>query len=65
MLRFCEDPTVPEIAAQMQLAPGTVKRYLSNAVHKLETRLGPMPSLHVPDDDDVVAAGLSTRAARI
>ena len=52
VLRFFEDLTVPEIADQMGLAQGTVKRYLSNAVHKLEARLGPMPQL---DADDGVA----------
>ncbi len=46
VLRYYEDLTVPEIAERMSLAGGTVKRYLSNAVHKLETHLGPMPSLH-------------------
>lgn len=42
VLRFYADLTVPDIAAQMQLSPGTVKRYLSNAIHKLEGILGPM-----------------------
>ena len=49
VLRFYEDLTVPEIAHQMGLAPGTVKRYLSNAVHTLEERLGPVQSL-APDE---------------
>ncbi|RYV51429.1 sigma-70 family RNA polymerase sigma factor [Pengzhenrongella frigida] len=58
VLRYYEDLTVPEIAAQLQLAPGTVKRYLSNAVHKLEARLGPTPSLHLPDAvGDVIVVG--------
>ena len=55
VLRFYDDLTVAEIAARLNLAPGTVKRYLSNAVHKLESRLGPMASLHLPDGDDVLA----------
>jgi len=61
VLRYYDDLTVPEIAAQLKLAPGTVKRYLSNAVHKLEARLGPTPSLHVPDGDRTVV--LVDRAA--
>jgi RNA polymerase sigma factor (sigma-70 family) len=40
VLRYYSDLTVPEIAAQMGLAEGTVKRYLSNALHRLEARLG-------------------------
>lgn len=32
-----------EVAEQLNLAPGTVKRYLSNARQKLEQRLGPLP----------------------
>jgi RNA polymerase sigma factor (sigma-70 family) len=48
VLRFYEDLTVPEIADRMGLATGSVKRYLSNAVAKLETRLGPMPDLRPP-----------------
>lgn len=42
VLRFYEDLTVPEIADRMGLAQGTVKRYLSNAVRRLEERLGPV-----------------------
>lgn len=52
VLRFFEDLTVPEIADRMGLAQGTVKRYLSDALGRLEQRLGPMP---VDDHhDDVV-----------
>ncbi|GEL95805.1 sigma-70 family RNA polymerase sigma factor [Cellulomonas composti] len=43
VLRWCEDLTVPEVAARMGLADGTVKRYLSTAGHKLEALLGPLP----------------------
>lgn len=42
VLRFYEDMTVAEIAEQMQVSAGSIKRYLSNAVHKLEIVLGPM-----------------------
>jgi RNA polymerase sigma factor (sigma-70 family) len=42
VLRFYEDLTVPDVADRMGLAEGTVKRYLSNALHKLGARLGPL-----------------------
>lgn len=67
VLRFYEDLTIIEVADRMQLAPGTVKRYLSNAMHKLEARLGPMPEPGPePDDDDVstvVPASVARRTA--
>ena len=47
VLRYFEDLTVPDAAEAMGLAEGTVKRYLSNAIHKLEQRLGAMPSLAI------------------
>lgn len=43
VLRYLEDLTVPDVAAHMGLAVGTVKRYLSTASAKLAQRLGPMP----------------------
>ena len=45
VLRYCEDLTVPEVAARMELAEGTVKRYLSTATRKLTDLLGPLPQL--------------------
>lgn len=42
MLRFFDDLTVPEIARQLGIAPGSVKRYLSDAIHKLERVMGPL-----------------------
>lgn len=50
VLRYYEDLTVPEIADRMNLAEGTVKRYLSNALGKLQDRLGPLTL----DHDDAV-----------
>lgn len=47
VLRFYEDLTVPAVAARLGLADGTVKRYLSTAVHKLEQRLGPVDAASV------------------
>jgi RNA polymerase sigma-70 factor (ECF subfamily) len=51
VLRYYEDLTIAEVAEQMQLAPGTVKRYLSNAVHRLEAHLGPMTAADGDDED--------------
>lgn len=42
VLRYFADRTVPEVARELHLAEGTVKRYLSHATHKLETLLGPL-----------------------
>lgn len=40
VLRFFDDLTVPDIAGQLGLAPGSVKRYLSDGMRALELRLG-------------------------
>ncbi|MFS0702323.1 RNA polymerase sigma factor [Cellulomonas sp. 179-A 4D5 NHS] len=45
VLRFYDDLTVPQVAEVMQVAEGTVKRYLSNALHRLEARLGTLDPL--------------------
>ena len=42
VLRFYEDLTVAEIAEQLGVSVGAVKRYLSMGVHALEDRLGPV-----------------------
>src|SRR5450830_610331 len=49
VLRFYDDLTVPEIARQLGLSDGTVKRYLSDAIDALEGVLGPLPDSHVED----------------
>lgn len=54
VLRYWDDFTVPRIAAELDLAEGTVKRYLSQAM----TRLG--DSLR-PDDDAAVVSPTSKR----
>jgi len=40
VLRFYDDMTTSAIAQHLDLADGTVKRYLSNAVEKLRPRMG-------------------------
>lgn len=49
VLRFYDDLTVPEIARQLGLSDGTVKRYLSDAIGALEGVLGPLPDAHTED----------------
>ncbi|MGO1316998.1 MAG: RNA polymerase sigma factor [Cellulomonadaceae bacterium] len=53
VLRFFDDLTVPQIATELALAQGTVKRYLSDALARLEAQLGPLPG---PALDDLDAA---------
>jgi RNA polymerase sigma factor (sigma-70 family) len=55
VLRFFGELTVPEVADQMGISQGSIKRYLSNAIGKLEQRLGPMPSLRSTPDTVAVA----------
>lgn len=50
VLRFFDDLTVPAIAGQLGLAPGSVKRYLSDGMRALELRLGAL------DDADLALA---------
>lgn len=57
VLRFYDDLTVAEIAQRLGLAEGTVKRYLSDAVGRLEDVLGPvMSSSERPDTVDIKEA---------
>lgn len=42
VLRFFDDLTVPQIARQLGIAEGTVKRYLSDAMSQLQLALGPL-----------------------
>jgi len=58
VLHYGEDLSVAEVAAQLHLAQGTVKRYLSDARHKLEPMLGPLP-----DADDEIVVELAARKA--
>ena len=51
VLRFYEDLTAREIGERLGLGEGTVKRYLSIAVGRMEGLLGPLPPSQA---DDVV-----------
>ncbi|MGP7960072.1 SigE family RNA polymerase sigma factor [Sanguibacter sp. A247] len=51
VLRFYDDMTVPQIAAELGLAQGSVKRYLADAVARLEHQLGPLADAHHIDLD--------------
>lgn len=42
VLRFYEDLTIAEIARELALSDGAVKRYLSDGTRTLERRLGPV-----------------------
>lgn len=63
VLRHFDDLTVPEVAAELNLSDGAVKRYLSDATKKLRATLG--SAVTVPPDLDptipVDAAGRSLR----
>lgn len=59
VMRFYDDMSVPAIAAQLGLATGTVKRYLSNAYDKLGTTL----SLD-PDPDNTESVAVTIKEAR-
>lgn len=54
VLRFFDDLTVPDIAAQLGLAEGSVKRYLSDGMRALELRLG-----HIEDGERALAEDVS------
>lgn len=61
VLRYFDDLTVPEIAAELDLSPGAVKRYLSDATARLRVALGPES---VPPDDTVTATITTGRNGR-
>jgi RNA polymerase sigma factor (sigma-70 family) len=64
VLRFYEDLTVPDIAERMGVSPGSIKRYLSNALHKLETRLGPIPDADTHLTEEAVPVRVAPRPAQ-
>ena len=54
VLRFYDDLTVPQIARQLDLADGSVKRYLSDAAERLEALLGPIDDAAETEDVHLV-----------
>ena len=54
VLHYGEDLSVADVALRLNLAEGSVKRYLSDARHKLEPLLGPLPA----DDEPTVEVTL-------
>jgi RNA polymerase sigma-70 factor (ECF subfamily) len=57
VLRFYDDLTVPQIARELDLAEGSVKRYLSDACDQLEALLGPIEDAAETVDVHPVAGG--------
>jgi RNA polymerase sigma factor (sigma-70 family) len=57
VLRFYDDLTLPEIAGRLGVSPGAVKRYLSDARHRLEPLLGPQPGLATEDVATITKGG--------
>ena len=56
VLRFYEDLTVPQIADALVLSTGAVKRYLSDALRRLEAVLGPVadvPAEHLAIEETI------------
>ena len=57
VLRFFDDLTVPQVAARLGLAEGTVKRYLADA----RARLLPLLDVTEWEDDEEITDVVSTR----
>ncbi|MBN2176486.1 MAG: sigma-70 family RNA polymerase sigma factor [Demequinaceae bacterium] len=47
LLRFFDDLTVPQIGRQLGIAEGSVKRYLSDGIERLERSLGPLEDTEI------------------
>lgn len=56
-LRFVDHLSVAETASVLSLAPGTVKRYVSDGIAKLNEQLGTSQQLEELDAIDVVSTG--------
>lgn len=54
VLRFYDDLTVGEIGRVLGVSDGAVKRYLSDGVHRLEERMGPLPDSRAALDTHAV-----------
>lgn len=55
VLRYFDDLTVPQIAHQLGLAPGSVKRYLHDGLGQLQLALGPLED----ERDSLPSPGIS------
>ena len=64
VLHHMEQLRVREVAHQLGLAEGTVKRYLSDAVAKLETTLGPLQVSETDEESETVAVRSASSARR-
>ncbi|WP_129782975.1 RNA polymerase sigma factor [Promicromonospora panici] len=66
MLRFFEDMTVPQIAATLGTRPGTIKRYLSNAIELLRAALAEIatPEMETSLDERLDAVTGAVRRRR-
>ena len=62
VLRFYDDLAIAEIAGRLGLAVGTVKRYLSDGVARLETIVGPDPGHHEARASGTTAPVVAPRA---
>ncbi len=60
LLRFFDDLTIPQIANVLGLAEGSVKRYVSDGVARMERALGPLEDADV--ETAPVASGYSPAA---
>ena len=53
MLRYFDDLTVPQIGRQLGIAEGSVKRYLSDGIARLERSLGSLEDASAESTSDV------------
>ncbi|WP_199424291.1 sigma-70 family RNA polymerase sigma factor [Actinotalea solisilvae] len=53
VLRYFEDMTVPAIADALVVSEGAVKRYLSDAVRRMEGLLGPLPAASPTEGEQI------------
>lgn len=64
VLRYYDDLTVPALAQRLGLSEGAAKRYLSDAVRRLEGVLGPLPDASETQPDDAEHVELTRTSSR-